>query len=180
MKRTIFCKIIVDDETAFNQIDDGPVPFLEKKMKELEGDNIILEDAFISDEDECDLWQLYINYIANWTIKHQGDNGNDEDSPMPWECFYDIHSTIERQAKLLPRGWTWVHYNDASGCLKSPLPEEKEYFSYDWSTGEYKITPDTPWRPYIIESPASNTGYSIGGFKDFQEEAEAWIRDNIL
>ena len=180
MKRTIFCKVTVDDETAFNQINDGPVPFLEKKMKELKDDDIILEDAFLSDEDECDLWQLYINYIANWAVKHQGDNGNGEDSPMPWECFYDIHSTIERQAKLLPRGWTWVHYNDASGYLKSPLPEEKEYFSYDWSTGEYKITLDTPWRPYMIESPASSIGYSIGGFKDFQEEAENWIRENIL
>ena len=32
----------------------------------------------------------------------------------------------------------------------------------------------------MIESHASSVGYSIGGFKDFQEEAENWIRDNIL
>lgn len=178
MKRTIFCKVTIDNATAFNQIDDGPVPFLKKKMKELERDNIILEDAFLSDEDECDLWQLYINYIANWAVKHQGDNGNDEDSPMPWECFYDIYSTIRRQAKLLPGGWIWVHYNDQSGYLESP--DQKKYFSYDWVTGEYKITPDTPWEFYMIESPASSVGYSIGGFKDFQEEAENWIRENIL
>lgn len=178
MKRTIFCKVTIDDETAFNQIDDGPVPFLEKKMKELEGDNIILEDAFLSDEDDCDLWQLYISYIADWAVKHQGDNDKDEDSPMPWECFCDIHSTIRQQAMSLPGGWNWVIYNDHSGHLESP--DQKEYFSYDWNTGEYKITPDTPWEFCIIESPASNTGYSIGGFKNFQEEAESWIRDNIL
>lgn len=178
MKRTIFCKVTVDDETAFKQINDGPVPFLEKKIKELERNNIILEDAFLSDEDECDLWQLYINYIANWAIEHQGDDAKDGVSPMPWDCFYDIHSTIRRQAKLLPGGWIWVHYNDQSGYLESP--DQKEYFSYDWSTGEYKITPDAPWEFYMIESPASSVGYSIGGFKDFQEEAENWIRDNIL
>lgn len=178
MKQTIFCKITVDDETAFNQIDDGPVPFLEKKMKKLKDDNIILEDAFLSDENECDLWQLYINYVANWVIKHQGNDDKSGVSPMPWDCFYDIHSTIRRQAKLLPGGWIWVLYNDQSGHLESP--DQKEYFSYDWNTGEYKITLDAPWRFYMIESPASNTGYSIGGFKDFQEEAENWIRDNIL
>ena len=42
MKRTIFCKVTVDDETAFNQINDGPVSFLEKKIKELEGEDIVL------------------------------------------------------------------------------------------------------------------------------------------
>lgn len=180
MERKIFALLTVDDDTAFERCDDGPITYLEKKIERLRDDKITLEDAFVADDDECDLWQLYINYIANWAVEHQGDDDKNGVSPMPWDCFYDIHSTVERQAKLLPRGWTWVHYNDASGCLKSPLPEEKEYFSYDWSTGEYKITPDTPWRPYMIESPASNTGYSIGGFKDFQEEAENWIRDNIL
>ena len=176
MKRTIFCKITVDDETAFNQIDDGPVSFLEKKMKDLEGDNIILEDAFLSDEDDEDLWGRYIHYLAEWVGSHHAEADNS--SPSPWDFYQEMLSTITQRAKSLPIGWNWVIYNDRSGHLESP--DQKEYFSYYWSTGEYKITPDTPWKPYMIESPASNTGYSIGGFKDFQEEAETWIRDNIL
>lgn len=176
MKRTIFCKITVDDETAFNQIDDGPVPFLEKKMKKLKDDNIILEDAFLSDEDDEDLWGRYIHYLAEWVSSHFSDP--DGGLPLPWNFYQEIHSTVTQRAKSLPKGWNWILYNYRSGRLESP--DYKKYFSYDWNTGKYKITPDAPWRFYKIESPASNTGYSVGDFKDFQEEAETWIRDNIL
>lgn len=176
MKRTIFCKITVDDETAFNQIDDGPISFLEKKIGELKEDNIVLEDAFLSDEDNENLWGRYIHYLAEWVNSHSSEA--DGSSPSSWDLYQELHSTVIQRAKSLPMHWNWILHNDQSGHLESP--EQKEYFLYDWSTGEYKITPDTPWRPYLIESPASNIGYSIGGFKDFQKEAESWIRDNLL
>lgn len=64
MKRKIFALLEVDDDTAFQQIDDGPIPYLEKEMGWLEQSQIFLKDAFIADEDENDAKQSYLNYLA--------------------------------------------------------------------------------------------------------------------
>lgn len=66
MKRKIFALLEVDDDTAFQQIDDGPIPYLEKEMGWLEQSRIFLKDAFIVDEDENDAEQAYLNYLAAW------------------------------------------------------------------------------------------------------------------
>lgn len=59
MKRKIIALLEVDDDTAFQKIDDGPIPYLEKEMGWLEQSNIFLKDAFIADEDENDEEQAY-------------------------------------------------------------------------------------------------------------------------
>ena len=82
-----------------------------------------------------------------------------------------------KQAKSLPKGWVWKMYDDRSGCLKSP--EGKDYFSYDWNTGEYKVTPDKSYDFFMVENYESG-GYSIGGFDKFQEYAEKYINENVL
>ncbi len=68
MKRKIFALLEVDDDTAFQQIDDGPIPYLEKEMGWLEQSQIFLKDAFIADEDENDAEQAYLNYLAAWVF----------------------------------------------------------------------------------------------------------------
>ena len=39
----------------------------------LEQSRIFLENAFISDEDETDAEQAYLNYLADWIFNHQGN-----------------------------------------------------------------------------------------------------------
>lgn len=68
MKRKIFALLEVDDDTAFRQIDDGPIPYLEQEMGWLEQSQIFLKDAFIADGDECDAEQAYLNYLAAWVF----------------------------------------------------------------------------------------------------------------
>ena len=81
------------------------------------------------------------------------------------------------QDDLLPEGWEWVHYDDGSGYLKSP--EGKCYFSYDWTTGEYKLTEDSQYDFFLKENIHSR-GYSIGSFSDFKKMAEAYIKENVI
>lgn len=81
------------------------------------------------------------------------------------------------QTESLPDGWKWIHYDDASGHLKSP--EGKEYFSYDWNTGEYKITEDASYDFFLNEN-YSTGGYSIGSFSEFKNYAENWIKNEVL
>ncbi|MGN0179483.1 MAG: hypothetical protein ACI4DY_08600 [Monoglobaceae bacterium] len=66
MKRKIFALLEVDDDAAFQKINDGPIPYLEKEMGWLEQSNIFLKDAFITDEDETNIEQAYLNYLAAW------------------------------------------------------------------------------------------------------------------
>lgn len=69
------------------------------------------------------------------------------------------------------RGWQWIHYNDASGSLHSPSGES--YFSYDWSTKEYKVKDDSRWEMFE-GAPDEDTSFSA-----FKKEAEEYVRKNI-
>lgn len=82
-----------------------------------------------------------------------------------------------RQAENLPEGWVWKMYDDGSGYLESP--DGKTYFDYDWTTGEYKITPEKSYDFFMVEDYSSG-GYSIGGFDKFKEYAEDYINKNVL
>ena len=62
--RKIIALLEVDDDMAFQKINDGPIPYLEQEMGWLEQSQIFLKDAFISDEDENDAEQAYLNYLA--------------------------------------------------------------------------------------------------------------------
>ena len=82
------------------------------------------------------------------------------------------------QSKTLPKGWIWCKYDDNSGHLQSP--EGDDYFSYDMNTGEYKITPESSYDFFLEENYNVPSGYSIGGFQDFVNFAEKYIKENIL
>lgn len=44
--------------------------------------------------------------------------------------YYEEEYKLKTEkAKGLPDGWTWIMFNDGSGCLKSP--DNKNYFCYD-------------------------------------------------
>ena len=89
----------------------------------------------------------------------------------------ELDLPFKKQAENLPKGWQWISYNDGSGHLQSP--EGQEYFSYDWTTGEYKITPDKFYDFFMVENYESG-GYSIGSFAKFKEYAEEYINKNVL
>ncbi|MCM1488873.1 MAG: hypothetical protein NC203_10960 [Firmicutes bacterium] len=74
MNRQIIALLEVDDDTAFEEHGDGPISYLEKEMGWLEQSQIFLKDAFITDEDECDVEQAYLNYLAEWIFESLGEN----------------------------------------------------------------------------------------------------------
>ena len=73
MKRKIVAIITVDEDTAFKEINDGPVSYLEKEFGWLEESGIFLRDCFIADDDEDDKWQAYLNYLVDWAFNHQSE-----------------------------------------------------------------------------------------------------------
>ena len=50
--RTVIAILEVDDDRAFTEIDDGPIPYLEREMGWLEQSGIFLQNARILDEDD--------------------------------------------------------------------------------------------------------------------------------
>lgn len=71
MKRPIYAYIEVDDDIAFERIDAGPIPYLEKEFAWLDQSGIYLKDAYIADKDESELWQAYLNYLVAWAFEHR-------------------------------------------------------------------------------------------------------------
>ena len=70
------------------------------------------------------------------------------------------------------KNWVWKDYDDLSGHLESP--DGKSYFSYDWTTKEYKTTPESSWDSFIDADPTRDT--SLSAFKKY---AEKFVRNNI-
>lgn len=70
------------------------------------------------------------------------------------------------------KNWIWKDYDDLSGQLESP--DGKSYFSYDWTTKEYKTTPESSWDSFIDADPERDT--SLSAFKNY---AENFVRNNI-
>lgn len=79
-----------------------------------------------------------------------------------WMELRDIYRPRVEKAKLLP-GYTWVHYSDGSGSLKSP--DGSRVLEYDLTTCEYKmlIGPHPGWN--LIPN-----GYLLEKFKEYAEE----------
>ena len=67
--------------------------------------------------------------------------------------------------------WCWTHYNDNSGGLRSP--DGKDYFSYDWTTFEYKKTTEDEWNSF------SGAPDEDSSFEAFKKYAEKYIRDFV-
>lgn len=121
--------------------------------------------------DDGGQWKFYLSQDE---MIFMGIDENSIENQLEYEKEF-IPKT--KQAESLPKGWVWKMYDDGSGCLKSP--EGKDYFSYDWNTGEYKVTPDKSYDFFMVENYETG-GYSIGGFDKFQEYAEKYINENVL
>lgn len=94
------------------------------------------------------------------------------------ESEFNEFGIKETQAENLPEGWVWQQYDDGSGHLKSP--DGTDYFSYDWTTGEYKTTREDKHYDFFLDENYLTGGYSIGSFIEFKKFAEKWIDKNIL
>lgn len=86
MERQIVAIITVDDDTAFEKIDDGPVPYFEKEFGWLEQSGITLKDCFIADEDEDEPRQAYCNYLVQFAFDNYGEQL--KESPMDYYEWY--------------------------------------------------------------------------------------------
>lgn len=85
---------------------------------------------------------------------------------------YDEYK-IKREASQKNEVWTWKDYDDLSGHLVAP--DGKSYFSYDWTTKEYKVTPDSAWDSFLDADPTRNT--SLTAFKEY---AQKFVKENIV
>lgn len=85
MERKIVAIIGVDDEIAFEKIDDSPVSYLEKEFGWLEQSGIFLKDCFIADDDETDIYQRYKNYLIEWVERYADDERMN--SPLSFEMW---------------------------------------------------------------------------------------------
>ena len=85
---------------------------------------------------------------------------------------YDEYK-IKREASQKNEVWIWKDYDDLSGHLVAP--DGKSYFSYDWTTKEYKVTPDSAWDSFLDADPTRDT--SLSAFKDY---AQNYIKNNIV
>lgn len=69
--------------------------------------------------------------------------------------------------------WTWIDYDDLSGHLVAP--DGKSYFSYDWTTKEYKFTDESIYDSFIDADPTRDT--SLEAFKSY---AQDYIREHFI
>ena len=85
------------------------------------------------------------------------------------ENFMGINEQAQNQnVKNKEEIWTWIHYSDGSGHVRSP--NGKKYFVYDWDTKEYRVTPASRWEIYIDIYDPSDKSKTFDDFKKFAEQ----------
>ena len=82
MKRMILAYLEIDDDLAFEKIDDGPIAYLEKESGWLAQSGIFITDAAIADADAADPKEAYLVYLARFAFDHLGDG---KIYPLPYE-----------------------------------------------------------------------------------------------
>ena len=82
MKRTILAYLEIDDDLAFEKIDDGPIAYLEKESGWLAQSGIFITDTAIVDADAADPKEVYLVYLARFAFEHLSD---EDISPLPYE-----------------------------------------------------------------------------------------------
>ena len=81
---------------------------------------------------------------------------------------------IKKNSLQKNQTWIWKDYDDLSGHLEAP--DGTQYFSYDWTTKEYKVNPDKEsWDSFLDADPTRDT--SLSAFKDY---AQNYIKNNIV
>ena len=85
------------------------------------------------------------------------------------ENFMGINEQAQNQnVKNKEEIWTWIHYSDGSGHVRSP--NGKKYFVYEWDTKEYRVTPASRWEIYIDVYDPSDKNKTFDDFKKFAEQ----------
>ena len=85
------------------------------------------------------------------------------------ENFMGINEQAQNQnVKNKEEIWTWIHYSDGSGHVRSP--NGRKYFVYDWDTKEYRVTPASRWEIYIDVYDPSDKSKTFDDFKKFAEQ----------
>lgn len=138
MERKIIATIGIDDDTADEKIHDGPVPYLEKEMGQLQQSGITLRECFIADEDESDKWQAYLNYLVNWAFEHQGEEfaGMTPAGYNEWLTNEGAATTISRQSYIWYEQYEENFTKDMAGCsLDHVLTEASRMYSFADCTG---------------------------------------------
>lgn len=73
MERMILAYLTVDEDRAFDEMDDGPISYLEREAGWMEQSGIFLEDAAIVDDDAEDPKERYLVYLARFAFEHLSD-----------------------------------------------------------------------------------------------------------
>lgn len=69
MGRAIIAYFDVDEERAFEK-SDGPIDYFCEEVEQLEEHGIVLDDAYISDEDAEDDKEAYLVYLARFAVEN--------------------------------------------------------------------------------------------------------------
>ena len=78
--RRVITRLWVDDDKLWDK-HGGVIDGVEWELGSLNDNGLVLEDAFIADDDETDKWYAYVNYVANWCF----DSKDEGSSPMLYE-----------------------------------------------------------------------------------------------
>ena len=81
-ERTVIAYFTVDEDRAFAELGDGPVPYVEHEAARLEESGIFLTEAAIADEDAEDPKEAYLVYLARVCFEHFSDG---DIRPMSYE-----------------------------------------------------------------------------------------------
>lgn len=136
-----------------------------------------------SENDLSDFWYGF-NYNGkeyDMNICNGGDYGNggwiypvDNEGHVDTSISEQLDSVnIYSRNRNNIKFWTWKDYDDLSGHLVAP--DGKSYFSYDWTTKEYKVTPDSGWNSFLDADPTRDT--SLTAFKEY---AQKFVKENIV
>ena len=105
MKRTILAYLEIDDDLAFERIDDGPIAYLEKESGWLAQSGIFITDAAIADADTADPKEAYLVYLARFAFDHLGDENISPMSYETWQSKYLDISPVDANSKPPAAGY---------------------------------------------------------------------------
>lgn len=105
MKRTILAYLEIDDDLAFEKIDDGPIAYLGRESGWLAQSGIFITDAAIVDADAADPKEAYLVYLARFAFDHLGDENISPMSYEKWQSKYLDISPVDANSKPPAAGY---------------------------------------------------------------------------
>lgn len=184
-KGTSLWNEVVNDENYQDIKDDENLVLSEcharitGKVAEAVLNRIAEQDGTAKQAEMIDWDKETINFIFDNYRDIFAKNGFETVAEFTSATMKELFNPVEHQKRdisinssALKDSWIWKDYDDFSGHLESP--DGKSYFSYDWTTKEYKITSDSGWDSFIDADPTRDT--SLSAFKDY---AQDYIKNNI-